>query len=96
MTSDKGLNFAYNAKIYASIVFQVEKNFEKEVLHKQIHQILTELRKLRKSLKISDFRTKIQDGHLNFGHMKILKLPTYSFGQAKSIGEGIFQTGQSV
>ena len=66
------------------------------MLHKQIHQILTELRKLRKSLKISNFRTKIQDGRLNFDHMKILKIPTYSFGQAKPIGEGIFQIGQTV
>ena len=66
------------------------------MLHKQIHQILTELRKLQKSLKIGDFRTKIQDGRLNFDHMKILKIPTYSFGQAKPIGEGIFQIGQTV
>ena len=52
--------------------------------------------KLRKSQKIGDFRTKIQDGRLNFDHMKILKIPTYSFGQAKPIGEGIFQIGQTV
>ena len=66
------------------------------MLHNQIHQILTELRKLRKSLKIGDFRTKIQDGRLNFDHMKILNIPTYSFGQDKPIADRIFQIGQSV
>ena len=47
-------------------------------------------------MKISDFRTKIQDGHLNFGHMKILNIPPYRFGQAKHVGERIFQIGQTV
>ena len=46
--------------------------------------------KLRKSPKKGDFRTKIQDGRLNFGRMKMLNIPPYRFGQAKHVGERIF------
>ena len=63
------------------------------MLHNQIHQILTEL---RKTPKISENRPFSHKRPLNFDHMKILKIPTYSFGQAKPIGEGIFQIGQPV
>ena len=59
------------------------------MLHNQIHQIFTELRKTPKI-------TKIQDGRLNFGHMKILNIPPYIFGHAKHVGERIFQIRPTV
>ena len=50
----------------------------------------------KKQILTTFFCIKIQDGHTQIGHMRILNIPTFRFGQAKPVSERIFQIGHLV